>query len=509
MANRTHKLKYAVGDQARGKRRAMFCHSKDKEALYYAFADEEVEEAAPAQDASPAASSTPAPAPVAAAPAAPAPSAPSGGAADVPDEPLKAVDTVRAILAQKLKKPIAEIALSKAIKDMVGGKSTLQNELVGDLQLEFGNLPERGEELPVSELGAALDSGYSGTLGKHTAGLVSRVVGAKLPGGFNLSNVKSHLQKGWGLGPGRTDGVLLVALTQEPAKRLGSEAEAKAWLDSVVASYAVGAGISLSQGGAGGSSGGGGGGGATMSSEELDKIQARHDEHARRQIQVLERYLGQDGRSGGRLADSTKAELGEAQSQLDAIALEHGDTYVKGIMPRFDPLKARNFTSYWNWSRQDAMVMFYDIIYGRLTAVDREITARCITIMNRADPIMLDYMQHYINSVDPASGPTYALAKEYGQMLIENCREALSEPATYKEVYAPTAPKTEIDAKGSIIYTEAKRAGVRKLESYVKEMAAGTRVGPQVNVDKAQENINKLWTLIRNEPSVSKLSTLR
>ena len=83
------------------------------------------------------------------------------------------------------------------------------------------------------------------------------MVGAKLPGGFALSAVKSHLQKQWGLGPGRIDGALLVALTMEPAKRLGAEGDAKTWLDSVAQAYAQQAGISLSSGG--GAAGGGGG----------------------------------------------------------------------------------------------------------------------------------------------------------------------------------------------------------------------------------------------------------
>ncbi|PWN49501.1 hypothetical protein IE53DRAFT_363101 [Violaceomyces palustris] len=502
MAKKTQALKYAAMDLAQGRRRVMYCSSKDKEALYYAFADAE-EETAPA----PAAEAAPAPVAAAPVPVAAAPAPPAGGAADVPDEPIKALDTVRAILAQKLKKPVTEISNSKAIKDMVGGKSTLSNELVGDLVLEFGVLPDRGEELPLEELGGALQAGYSGTLGKHTAGLVSRLVGAKLPGGFNLSSVKSHLQKAWGLGAGRTDGVLLIAITQEPAKRLGSEPEAKAWLDSCVSSYAAQAGISLSQGGGG--SGGGGGGGATISSEELDKLQARQDEHVRRQIQILQRYLGTDGRDGSRLADNTKAELASVQAQLDAIAAEHGSTYTDGIQPRFSDKKVRTFSSWWNWNRQVSIESFYDIIFGRLTAVDREITARCLTIMNRADPTMLEYMQYYIDNVDPSLGPTYALAKEFGQQLIENCREALKEPATYKEVHAPTAPHTEIDNRGNVVYTEVKRAGVRKLEAYVKEMAAGSKlvggISNQVNVDKAQENVAKLWSLIRNEPSVSKL----
>ena len=322
-----------------------------------------------------------------------------------------------------------------------------------------------------------------------------------------MSAVKAHLQKSWGLGPGRTDGALLVATTMEPAKRLGSEAEAKAWLDTVVQAYAGLAGITLSQGGGGGG-GGAASGGVAISSEELDKMQARQNEHIRRQIQILERYLGTDGRSGLRLAETTKAELEAAQAQLDAIAAEHGDMYTNGILPKFSEKKVRNFSSYWNWARQDAMTLFYDIIYGRLTAVDREITARCITLMNRADPGLLTYMQYHIDAVDPKQGPTYALAKEFGQQLIDNCREALSEDAVYKQVHAPTAPHTEIDSRGNVVYTEVKRAGVRKLEAYVKEMAAGSRLvgaSNQVNVDKAQENVAKLWTLIRNEPSVSKL----
>ena len=92
MAQRTHKAYYKAADEARGKRREMLCISKDKEALYYSFADAEPEEAAaPAADAPAATPAASAPAPASA--AAPAPtSAPAGGAAAaaIPDEPLKA-----------------------------------------------------------------------------------------------------------------------------------------------------------------------------------------------------------------------------------------------------------------------------------------------------------------------------------------------------------------------------------------------------------------------------------
>lgn len=114
MATRTHKIKYAGKDQAQGKRRVMLCHSKDQEPLYYSFADMEEDDSAAAGPSSQP-DNTPAPTPVAAAPvAAAAPAAPSGGGgsvAEVADAPLSAIDTVRCILAQKLKKNISESEL--------------------------------------------------------------------------------------------------------------------------------------------------------------------------------------------------------------------------------------------------------------------------------------------------------------------------------------------------------------------------------------------------------------
>lgn len=77
--------------------------------------------------------------------------------------------------------------------------------------------------------------------------------------------------------------------------------------------------------------------------------------------------------------------------------------------------------------------MFYDIIFGHLTTVDWEITARCIAIMNRADLSLLAYMQYYIDNCDPEHGLTYKLAKDFGQHLIDNCCEVIGQPPLYKD----------------------------------------------------------------------------
>ena len=371
MATRTQKLKYEGLDTAQAITRTILCHAKNQKEIYYEIEDEVEEAAAPAEESAPAPTpAAPAPTPAAAAPA-PAPSA-GGAPADIPDEPLKATDTLRIIIAQKLKKGVSEVQLGKSIKDLVGGKSTLQNEILGDLQTEFGNAPEKGEELPLDELGSALNVGYSGSLGKFTAGLVSRMVGSKMPGGFNLSSVKTHLSKTWGLGPQRQEAALLFAVTMEPAKRLGSEPEAKQWVDSIAHAYAGQAGITLTTASAGGAGGGAAAGGVTISSEELDKFRAEQNDFASHQVDAYMRYLNRDPRAGHRLHEQEKQNAAVLQDRLDAIAREHGDAYINGVMSSFDPLKARTFDSSWNWARQDALAMFYDIIFGRLTTVDRD-----------------------------------------------------------------------------------------------------------------------------------------
>lgn len=121
MAKRTLASKYEAYDAARSVQRQILCYNKDARDIYYDVEPEEEEAAAPAPSGgapAPAASAPAAAAPAAAAP----PPASAGPAAQVPDAPVGAVDILRALVAQKLKKPLLEIPLSKAIKDLVGGE---------------------------------------------------------------------------------------------------------------------------------------------------------------------------------------------------------------------------------------------------------------------------------------------------------------------------------------------------------------------------------------------------
>ncbi|KAK9458205.1 3-oxoacyl-reductase [Dipodascopsis uninucleata] len=509
MAQRTLKAKYESYDAALSLQRQVLCYSKDAKEIYY-IPDPVIEDtpasSEPSTSAAPAAATTPVAAPA----ATPSVAAPAAAAAAVSDEPIKAAEVLRVLVAQKLKKTLEQVPVTKTIKDLVGGKSTLQNEILGDLGKEFGSTPDKPEETPLDELGAAIQgAGFNGQLGKQSSSLIAKLIASKMPGGMNLTVVRKYLQDRWGLGSGRQDGVLLYALTVEPAARLSSDGDAKAFLDDTANKYAASAGISLAAASSGASGGGSSGGSVQIDSAAFEELTKDQTKLVKQQMELFANYLKVDLRSGDKAFVNEQDVSAELRSQLDLWVAEHGDFYASGIAPSFSPLKARVYDSSWNWARQDALSMYFDIIFGRLSVVDREIVSQCILLMNKSNPTLLEFMQYHIDHCPEARGGTYELAKSLGMQLIENCRDALNASPVYKDVTYPTAPKTTINEKGDIIYDEVARPAVRKLEQYVREMAAGGKITENRSKSKLHSDLARIYKIIRQQQKLSKSSKLQ
>lgn len=509
MAQRTLRMQYQGYDAALSMRREVLSYAKDQKIIYYE--DEEANAPpAPLAEATPAAA-TPAPAPSAPASApvaaAPAPAA-AGPAKEVEDVTLKPMQVIQAVISHKLKKPVDQIPVSKAVKDLVGGKSTVQNEILGDLGKEFGSAPEKAEEIPLSDLAENFGDSFGGKLGKHTSSLVSRLAAGKMPGGFALSQIRKYLESRWGLGPGRQDAILLLALTKEPAARLGNEADAKSFFDGIVQGYAAAEGIDLSSASSGGAAAAGGG--AVVDAAAIEEATKDQRLLARKQLELLANYLRVDLRAGAKkhIAQVQATEL--LQKELDLWLAEHGDFYAEGIKPIFSGLKSRRYDSYWNWARQDCMRMFFDIVWGRLSSIDREVVSRCISIMNRANPVLIDLMVYYIEHVPTERGETFQLAKDLAQRLLENCKEAVGQDPLYKDVALPTGPHTEVSGRGSLEYSEVQRPACRKLEHYVLEMAQGHEELTKLKDGSVGGNnsellhLEELYRHLKNDPEAQK-----
>lgn len=516
MAKRTLTA-YQANDAALSLQRQILSYAKDAKEIYYDIdqdatpAHSESQQPVSAQPTQAAASAVPetqttipaaAKTAVTAAPAAPA--SPAGPAANIDDVPLRPIQVLQALVAQKVKKSLADVPVTKAIRDLVGGKSTVQNEILGDLAKEFNVNPEKAEEVPLVELAAQLGDNFDGKLGKHTTSLISRAAALKMPGGFGLSAIRKYLQTRWGLGAGRQDAVLLFAITQEPASRLASEADAHKYWDEISQLYAKAENLNLSQTRAAES--GSGGGAVAIDPAELEKITGDQKQLVRQQLELLARYLKIDLRDGQKRFVAQKEATEVLQQELDLWIAEHGDVYAQGIVPIFSPLKARIYDSYWNWARQDCFKMFYDIIWGRLNNVDREIVSRCIAIMNRANPTLIDVMLYYIDNVPTERGPTFKLAKELANQLMINCKEALDNAPVYKDVARPTGPYTTVTAKGQIQYEEACRLECRKLEQYVLDMAHGNELCRDRNNSMAY--LEKIYASLPRDEEVEKALAL-
>lgn len=124
MAKRTLASKYEAYDAALSVQRQILCYNKDAKEIYYDV--DPVDDEPASADGATASLTSPSSSTGKASASAPAAAPPSSGpAAAVADSPVSAVDIVRSLVAQKLKKPLTEIPLSKAIKDLVGGEHLL------------------------------------------------------------------------------------------------------------------------------------------------------------------------------------------------------------------------------------------------------------------------------------------------------------------------------------------------------------------------------------------------
>lgn len=505
MISKTIKSKYETYDAALSLQREVLAYSKDNKDIYYKPDPADLEPPAPAASLAPAAEqAAPAPAPAAApaaAPvAAPAPVAAAAGPAEaIPDAPVKAQLLLHVLVAQKAKKSLDNVPLSKTIKDIVNGKSTIQNEILGDLGKEFGATPEKPEDTPLVELAEAFEDNFSGQLGKTSTSLIARLMSSKMPGGFSTTAARKFLETRFGFGPGRQDSVLLLALADEPPARIESEKDAKDFFEKTATKYASMEGITLGSSAAAGPAGGAGA--AVVDTAALEEVNAGNRKLARQQLEAYARYLQIDINEGAKSYLKEKEASNILRNKLDLWEAELGEVYIKGINPVFSAKKARVYDSYWNWARQDVLSMYFDIIFGKLTSVDRETINQCIRIMNRSNPTLIKFMQYHIDHTPEYKGETYKLAKRLGQQLIDNCKQTLKADPVFKDVSRITGPSTSIDGKGNIIYKEEDKEFVRKFEEYVYEMSQGgasTKQKPQLTI---KEDLGRVYKALTEQAS--------
>ncbi|KJK60840.1 hypothetical protein P875_00042921 [Aspergillus parasiticus SU-1] len=385
--------------------------------------------------------------------------APVAKVAMVADAPVQAKDIVIAIIAQKLRKSHAEVATDKSIKLLVSGRSTLENEIVGDLDAEFGSLPERAEELALEELCNTLQSGaaFSGQLGKVSTGVVSRVFAQKLPAGFSSGDARDYLQTRWGLGAGRQDSVFLRASTAQTSSRLASSGEAQTFFDQIVQQYATDNGLNLS---ASAPAAEAAAVSAPVDSKALGLVKKDQERLRKAQMELYARLLGKD--LGHDAREALKAQLAtvKLQEQLDFITAEVGDVFISGIRPLWAAAKVRRYNSSWNWVLQDTLHLFHRILRGNFGNADFPKYSNAIA--NRSSPRLLQMIKYLSNSPCSLWGTRFPEAKTVMRRLVDLCEKPRAprfEPLAANYDAFIKGPSTTVDENGHIKYREVPRGG--------------------------------------------------
>ncbi|KAK0628755.1 putative fatty acid synthase alpha subunit FasA [Bombardia bombarda] len=379
------------------------------------------------------------------------------------DKDLTPTDVIITVVAQKLRRAFDDISVNESVQSISNGKSTLQNELIGDLAAEFGDLPDGSEAIAIEALGDRLASGFSGKPGKSSKRLIERFLSSKMPGGFGQTEVAAYLASSWGLGPNSQTAVQCFCVTMEPAARLSDGGEVHRFLDMAVARYAKHAAISLPTATSSGGSQSGGSQTAPVQvdSASLDALKAQQNNVLRKQLDVLAQHLGIEiGRSGE--AAMGEKTTGEVQKQLDGFYAELNEEFLSGIQGVFDTKKERRYLSWWNWVREDVARLFQRHEGGNPAS-----TQRLQSLANRWTE-ELENMLRYCAQKGPA--------QEMAEYLLKLKPANAKALPVFRFTEPAMAPHTSVDERGQIQYTETARSGGGL--SYYDILSAARRNGP-------------------------------
>ncbi|CAI6312067.1 unnamed protein product [Periconia digitata] len=450
MMKRTWSAGFKEHDESQGIQRRILGPQNDQDEIYY----RELPEQTNSEQPSPVDAQPIPPTELAKPQAMPAPIPATTANSTQPLESVKDVETptsniVLTILAGKLKKDFQDIPLTASISSLAAGRSTLTNEIVGDLNAEFaGKIPERPEDLPLEELFRILSLNHTGRLGKQTESMVSRLISAKFPPEFAQSTIRQTLENQWGLGAMRQDAVLLSMLADPPSARL-SAVEARQRITVWVSNYFQQEGITMSAAEPTNDQT------VVVDSEAMRKMAEKSSTLVKDIREVLNFHVQDSSPASGEPNLRNEAAK-EAIDELDVWRSEHGEVYGEGILAKFDVKKERTYDSYWNWNTQDIVRL-----KQLLGALDIETQSTLIEdlsfrVINRACDRSISQIEYLISRIDTGSKDQAILHKSL-QFIHQACLISKGRDPVFIDRSKCMAPLTMVDNVGKIHFREIPR----------------------------------------------------
>ncbi|KAH6996912.1 hypothetical protein EDB80DRAFT_651672 [Ilyonectria destructans] len=322
--------------------------------------------------------------------------------AEIEDVPVLALEALLTIVASNLKTSKANVSTAQSIKFLAKGRSALQNEIIGNLATEFGELPDDAEDTALVELGQALQQTFSGKLGPYLNEWMANKISAKLATSLSVSKIRSRLRESFGLKENRQSSILLDIGFDEIPSRLTDEQESWAMVNRWADSYMRKHGLERAQDHIG----------------QNEMLRSSESQTTMTNPQLAE--FGQDlsdlmakhfkSKTQDQSAKSISAEPqpdATAEHNMEQVLNELGEDFITGIQPYFRPELVYRYDSGWNWAVQDLYLSLsrvialarteakpQDEVQSLVEAESRKLRRRITPRMRGCAEYLVDQWQH-------------------------------------------------------------------------------------------------------------------
>lgn len=346
--------------------------------------------------------------------------------------------------------------------------------------------------MSLNELAASLNPTFHGELGSISRSLVARLVATKLPGDVSITTVRNHLKARWRLAAGRQDGVLLSAISIQPPHRIGVDQDWKAFIDKATKRYADISQLVLTE--------------PSLAHSNADSERTNPIDHialgvmrstrtafSQQQLQLYAKDLKIDLNADAKRVTQLEKVVDDCQKRIEAWDQEHGHSYISGVQAIFKPLQIRKYDSFWNWARQDFIALAYDLLHQR--AGQDLFASKMHSFRNRSSPSLVSLMRYYTNKLKKDQNEDVILCME---SLIMECERGLAIPPT---VPAPwfTEPRTTIDMRGRISYSEISRQGILDIDNYVDNLTRSSQELQEIALPNGLTNLDNYIKVQRSQ----------
>lgn len=323
-----------------------------------------------------------------------------------------------------------DLNLDKSLKELSQGKSTLQNEIKSDLIREFESFKDDNvEDIPLCELASSLESDK---LGLVTFPQVIKFVSKHFSGKFNaLINVRKYLIREWSM----TDPnpiLLFMAYNDSSFKaRFATEDETKNFIDKCCYSFAAKENITIfttqanAQSVDGQIEGDDDEKSRLVSLEEYNKFEDDLRVLNTQQNEALNKHLSVPKNSDK--VNAVAEELEIMKQKFARLEEEFGGYFInESINHMFSAAKVRIYDSSWNWSRQDALLLFYSNLNHQSPISKKEIHKNIRNVMNRVDAVSLKILQYHVDK--RCQDESW---KEFLMEVLKKCQESVNMQPVY------------------------------------------------------------------------------